>query len=211
MTEGIKAVIFDMDGVLIDACEWHYAALNLALAHYGVTVTPEEHVGQYNGLPTQVKLNMLTQQKGLDPRHHSDIEARKQALTVKLIQAYCRPVMAHIQALSRLRFDGLHLAVASNSIRKTVEMMLNRAGVTPWLDFCLSNEDVARAKPFPDIYCSAMVRMGVRPEETLIVEDSDHGVAAARASGARVMRVGGIQDVTYAAIAPYLIERGPRG
>lgn len=197
MPDSIKAVIFDMDGVLVDACEWHYQALNLALEEKGFTITPEEHLNQYNGLPTQIKLNLLTERKGLAPVLHKEIERCKQRLTMELIEQNCQPVIEHINALSRLRFSGIRLAVASNSIRRTIEMMLTRAGVTPWIEFYLSNEDVMFAKPAPDIYLKAIERLGLKAEETLIVEDSPHGVMAARASGARVMCVNGCEDVNY--------------
>lgn len=197
MPDSIKAVIFDMDGVLIDACEWHYQALNLALAEQGFTITPDEHLNQYNGLPTQIKLNILTEQKGLAPILHKEIEQRKQVLTMELIEQHCQPVIEHIKALSRLRFSGIKLAVASNSIRRTIEMMLTRAGITPWIEFYLSNEDVMQAKPAPEIYLKAIKRLGFKAEETLIIEDSAHGIMAARASGARVMCVNGCQDVNY--------------
>lgn len=200
MSDRIKAVIFDMDGVLIDACQWHYEALNLALAGVGMTITPGEHARQYDGLPTQVKLDLLTEEKGLDVALHQDIERQKQALTMALIEQNCRPDRQHIEALARLRFSGIRLAVASNSIRKTVETMLTQAGISPWIAFSLSSEDVGVAKPAPDIYLLAMKRLGVLPQETLIVEDSAHGIKAAKASGARVMCVSGCEDVTYANI-----------
>lgn len=197
MPENIKAIIFDMDGVLIDACQWHYDALNLALAGYGMTITPEEHASEYDGLPTQVKLDRLTEKKGLAVAAHQDIERRKQALTMALIGQNCRPDPQHIEALARLRFGGVRLAVASNSIRKTVDTMLTQAGISPWIEFSLSSEDAGVAKPAPDIYLQAMQRLGVSPEETLIVEDSAHGIKAARASGARVMCVSGCRDVSF--------------
>lgn len=204
MSKSIKAVIFDMDGVLIDACQWHYEALNLALAEHGFTITPQEHKQQYDGLPTQVKLNLLTRQKGLSPALHKEIEDRKQALTMNVIEQSCRPLMQHIEAFSRLRFAGIQLAVASNSIRRTVDSMLSRAGITPWINFYLSNEDVVHAKPAPDIYLQAMARLGVTPEETLIVEDSAHGIAAAQASGAAVMCVSDSNELSYQTLSFYL-------
>jgi HAD superfamily hydrolase (TIGR01509 family) len=90
--------------------------------------------------------------------------------------------------------------VASNSIRATVEAMMHRAHLSKYLDVTLSNEDVERPKPAPDIYIAAMLKLGVSPSETLIVEDNEHGLQAARASGAHVLVVRDVNDVNLANI-----------
>lgn len=205
MSNVIKAIIFDMDGVLIDACEWHYEALNLALESYGMAISRVEHVTKYNGLPTQTKLDMLTREKGLSEGVHQKINKLKQQVTMDVINQRCQPDIQHLDTLAQLRFDGFRLAVASNSIRKTVEAMLSLAGITPWLELMLSNEDVARPKPSPDIYLKAMASLGVEPEQTLIIEDSPQGIHAAKASGAHVLEVAGVSEVSYENISRYLL------
>jgi HAD superfamily hydrolase (TIGR01509 family) len=75
--------------------------------------------------------------------------------------------------------------------------MLGQAALLPYFEFYLSNEDVTQAKPHPEIYLTAMQRMGLSPQECLIVEDNEHGIRAAKASGAHVMEVGDVYDVTY--------------
>lgn len=75
--------------------------------------------------------------------------------------------------------------------------MMQRAGLDRFLDLMLSNEDVVKPKPDPEIYLNAIARFGFEPGECLIVEDNEHGVRAARASGAHVLVVGNPDDVTY--------------
>ncbi len=86
----IKAVLFDMDGVLIDAKEWHYETLNDALAVFGLNISRTEHLAVYDGLPTRKKLELLTQVRGLSPRLHTFLNALKQQMTYKVIVEKCR-------------------------------------------------------------------------------------------------------------------------
>ena len=73
----IKAVLFDMDGVLIDAKDWHYEALNRALEHFGFAISRESHLSTFDGLPTRAKLQMLTKARGLPERLHEFINSLK--------------------------------------------------------------------------------------------------------------------------------------
>lgn len=192
----IKAVIFDMDGVLIDARDWHYEALNRTLRLFGMEISRADHLTTFDGLPTRRKLEMLTVTENLPPGLHRFLNDLKQTYTLELVASLCRPTFAHEFALARLKARGMKLAVASNSVRNTVVTMMERANLTRHLDTMLSNEDVARAKPEPDIYHKAMRNLGVAPEEALIVEDNEHGIRAARASGAHVLVVRSPADVT---------------
>ncbi|EPF17739.1 Phosphorylated carbohydrates phosphatase TM_1254 [Cedecea davisae] len=193
----IRGVIFDMDGVLIDAKEWHYDALNQALALFGLTITRAEHEGEFDGLPTREKLDRLTARYGLPASLHTFINEMKQIYTLQLINQNCWPVYEHQLALSRLKQHGYRLAVASNSVRGSIDNMLSRAKLLDYLQFTLSNEDVSRGKPDPEIYLKAQLCLGLKPQECVIVEDNPHGIAAARASGAHVMEVAGPSEVTW--------------
>ena len=192
----IKAVIFDMDGVLIDAKEWHYQALNRALALFGFTITPAEHLMTFDGLPTRRKLEILTATKSLPEELHDFINRMKQEYTIELIHGRCRPVFAHEYALAQLRAQGYRLAVASNSVRLSVDLMMAKANLSRFLDLSLSNEDVSAPKPSPEIYLTAMRTLGVVPSETLVIEDNENGIRAALDSGAHFMKVREVTEVT---------------
>ncbi|PXW29605.1 HAD family hydrolase [Paraburkholderia caballeronis] len=202
----IKAVIFDMDGVLIEAKEWHYDALNQALELFGYHIKRHEHLTSYDGLPTRKKLEMLTLERGLPESLHSFINEMKQVYTMDIVYTHCKPNFVHEYALARLKSAGYKLAVASNSIRNTVEVMMERAALAPYLDLQLSNEDVKKAKPDPEIYQTAMARLGVSPDECLIVEDNENGIRAARASGAHVLVVKETSDTNFANIMKRIAE-----
>ena len=196
----IKAVIFDMDGVLIDAKEWHYESLNNALCLFGYEISRHDHLVTYDGLPTKKKLEMLSMESGLPRSLHSFVNRMKQQNTMEIVSAKCKPVFYHQYALAKLRESGLRLAVASNSIRKTVTSMLEYADLAQYVEFSLSNEDVSKPKPDPEIYTTAIERLQLAPEECVIVEDNLNGIKAARAAGGHVLEVARVEDVNYANI-----------
>lgn len=197
----IKGVLFDMDGVLIDAKDWHYEALNDVLDLFGMAIDRDAHLATFDGLPTRQKLKTLSRSRGLPEGLHEFINRMKQARTVEIATALCRPVFHHRYAVSRLKQEGMKLAVCSNSVRQSVELMMKLSGLAEFLDLIISNEDVGKPKPDPEMYVTAMEQLGLKPSETLILEDNEHGIAAARASGAHVMVVGSCDDVRYSTIA----------
>jgi HAD superfamily hydrolase (TIGR01509 family) len=193
----IKAVLFDMDGVLIDAKDWHFEALNKALSLFGLDINRYDHLMIYDGLPTHKKLEMLTLEGELPIELHAFINRLKQQFTLEAVHQYCKPTFAHEYALSRLKANGLLLAVCSNSIRRSVEVILDKAMISQYFDALFSNQDVQKPKPHPDIYIACMKKLGVHPHETLILEDNDHGIKAAIASGAHLLEIKHVGDVNY--------------
>ena len=200
----IRGIIFDMDGVLIEAKEWHYEALNKALGLFGMEISRYDHLVTYDGLPTKKKLEMLSTERGLPGELHTFINDMKQQYTMEMVFAQCKPRFCHEYALSRLRREGMRLAVASISVRNTVQVMMQQSALMPYLDFCLSNQDVVSAKPDPEIYHKAIQQMGLQPQECLVVEDNEKGIQAARASGAWVMEVDTVDEVNYANIQRHI-------
>lgn len=193
----IKAILFDMDGVLIDAREWHYESLNKALSLFGTEISRYDHLVTFDGLPTKKKLEMLSIEGGFPVGLHGFVNDLKQQYTMEIVYAKCKPVFHHQFALSKLKDEGYRLAVCSNSVKNSIEIMMKKSGLYQYLDFFLSNQDVVKGKPDPEIYNKAIERMGLKPEECLIVEDNDNGVRAAKASGAHVLVVENPDQVHY--------------
>ena len=194
----IKMIIFDLDGVLVDARELHYEALNMALADIDekYVVNRAEHLSTYDGLSTTKKLNMLTESKGLSPELHNAVWKLKQQKTVEIIDQF-GPDQRMINILKRLKSEGYKVACATNSIRDTAKLQLIRRGFFEHIDFLYSNQDVNKPKPSAEIYMRCMLRADVDPNETVVVEDSHHGRKAALNSGAHLCPVKNSGDVTY--------------
>ena len=192
-------VIFDLDGVLVDARELHYEALNRALATVDekYVVQRQEHLSTYDGLPTSKKLNMLSKNKGLPKELHNAVWKRKQEMTYKIISEEMEYDVRMRDVLRRLREDGYRICCASNSIRESVKMMLLKKGLLEYVEFIFSNQDVKHPKPSPEMYLKCMIKAGIGPKYTLIVEDSHIGRKAALSSGASLCAVRNPDDVTY--------------
>jgi HAD superfamily hydrolase (TIGR01509 family) len=193
----IKLIIFDLDGVLVDAKKIHYNTLNQALSEIDskFIISEAEHLSIYDGLKTNQKLDLLTKNKNLDKKYHDQIWNTKQKLTIEAISKLEKDTNL-INLFSSLRNKGYKLACCSNSIRRSVLVMLSKIGLIEYMDLILSNEDVKNAKPHPEIYWKAMSMMDVLPEQTLIVEDSPTGLLAANRSRANILRVDNPNDLT---------------
>lgn len=192
----IKLIVFDLDGVLVDARDLHYEAFNLALNEIGsqYVIDREEHLSTYDGRPTTAKLELLTENKGLPPEKYNEVWKKKQEKTVDIINKMTTDYrMAHV--LSELKKSGYKIYVGSNSVKHTIKMMLLRRGILEFVDEIFSNEDVDNPKPSPEIYLRCMVRAGVSPKETLVIEDSHVGRKSAIDSGAHLFPVKNSSDV----------------
>ncbi|RDH83765.1 MAG: HAD family hydrolase [endosymbiont of Galathealinum brachiosum] len=193
----IKAVIFDMDGVLIEEKGWHYDSLNKALKLFGQEISQYDHIVTYDGLPTIKKLEMLSIERGLPESLHNFINNIKQRYTMDMIYTRCKPTFNHQFALSQLKKDGYKLGVASNSAKGTVDTMMRKSELGQYLDFVFSYQDVSKPKPDPEIYLKGIQFLGLSPKQCVIVEDNENGIKAAKASGAHVLQVLSVDDVNY--------------
>jgi HAD superfamily hydrolase (TIGR01509 family) len=198
----MKLIIFDLDGVLVEAKTIHFDALNEALGTK-YAIEWNEHLSKYDGLKTNQKLEMLTKEKGLPIELYKQVWDEKQRLTLQKLSDLKSSEQLQV-CISLLVNQGYKIACCSNSIRKTVLTVLSKLGIIEYFDLILSNEDVKNSKPHPEIYWKAISMMGCLPEETLIVEDSPFGLLAASRSKSHVMRVESPKDITYNNIYKHL-------
>jgi beta-phosphoglucomutase len=191
----IKAILYDLDGVLVDATEWHYESLNLALEQVkNFKIKRDEHIQTFNGLPTMRKLEILLEQGRVEKNDFNSIWQKKQDLTIEVIKK-----SAFVDS-NKLRLHDAtkqyKIVCVTNSIRETALLMLEKTGQLNYIDFVISNEDVSSPKPSPEGYLQAISRLKIKPEECMIVEDSPKGIEAANNSGAQLFEVSGYNEVT---------------
>jgi len=194
----IKLIIFDLDGVLVNARELHYNALNRALDSIDkkYVIEREEHLSTYDGLSTKKKLNLLTKNKDLPKELHDKVWELKQQMTLKIIDGFSAD--DRIRGILRsFKSEGYIISCATNSIRETAKLQLIRKGFFEYIDFMYSNQDVKNPKPNSEMYLRCMIKSEVNPNETLIVEDSDVGRKGALSSGAVLCPVKDSDDVSY--------------
>jgi len=200
MGNKIKAVIFDMDGVLIEAKDWHYNALNKALDLFSMKISRYDHLVTYDGLPTVTKLDMLTLEKGLPRELHEFINELKQKYTIELVHRFCKPRFYHEYALSQLKAQGYLVGCGSNSVKDSINIMLEKSNLDQYMDIIVSAQDVESPKPDPAMYNKIISYFGLQPDECLIVEDNENGIKAAKLSGAHVLVVQEVDEVNISNI-----------
>lgn len=180
-----KLAIFDLDGVLCDLREVHFEALNGALIRHGRDpIGRDEHLRRFDGRPTWEKLRML----GVGEEHYRAINDDKQEQTRRLLPDHVRPNDFLRQMLSEARDAGYKLAVASNARKSTVDACLNLLGVTELFQWVVTPEGGIPPKPSPYMHLRLMMWASACPLTTVIFEDSPKGLAAAHASGAKVVQ-----------------------
>lgn len=186
----IKLVIFDLDGVLVDACEWHRVALNDALKKVcGYEISIQQHKTTFNGLPTRIKLAKLTDLGILDLSKHDEIYKIKQSLTISIIKKYATKRLEKIELMKFLKNNNCHIACYTNSIRETAKLMLKKTGILNEIECLITNQDVIFSKPNPEGYNMLVEKFGLKKDEVIIVEDSPKGKQAAYDSGCNVIEV----------------------
>jgi HAD superfamily hydrolase (TIGR01509 family) len=197
----MKAIIFDLDGVLIDAKDWHYEALNKALGLFGYRIGRNDHLKIYNGLPTAKKLEIMKIPKGLQ----SIIKKMKKKYTFEMVEKCCKPDKEKQEMLLNLKIVGKYrLACCSNAIKSSVIHMLTKAEILDYFELVLGNDEVKNPKPDPEIYQLAFKKMNLKPKDCLIVEDAPYGIESAKRSGAKVIEISEYRNVNLNLFKDYL-------
>ena len=198
MPATIKALLMDLDGVLVDAMTLHEEAfLSAVRAYGGIELTVEQHRGELAGLPTKAKLKRLVETGALDHRKCEKIAEAKQALTQTYIEQRLRPDRHRAALLEHFQGAGFQLGCVTNCIRSTTEEMLKRATLHKYFDTCIiTNEDVKAPKPDPEPYIRACQVLGRMPHEVVAFEDHDRGLTSAFQAGCYTRAIPQFKDLT---------------
>ena len=199
MDTPLKAVLFGLEGTLVEARELHRLSFEEALAEHGYSIPIAECTFKYQGLPNKAKLDMLTAEKGLPINLRDWILRRTQVFTRRRIEKDIRLDEQKVGLFKSLRARGVKIAVCSNAPTQLAMMLLDKVGVLPFTDLYLTCDDVENAKPSPEIFLKAAKYLEIDITECVIVEDCPRGIEAAFAAGpALVVEVDGPNDVTEA-------------
>jgi beta-phosphoglucomutase-like phosphatase (HAD superfamily)/dTDP-glucose pyrophosphorylase len=193
-----KLFIFDLDGVLIESRELHYEALNDALASVDpkYIINRDEHLSTFDGMSTTSKLKLLNERKGLPTSEFNRVWEEKQRATFVRLKETIKPSVKMQDICRYLKDQGYKIAVASNSIRETIRISLLSLGIMEYIDYVMSNEDVKRTKPYPEMYWRCMIALNAIPRTTIIAEDSHIGRQGAIDSGATLLPIEDSFDLT---------------
>ena len=147
----IKAIIFDLDGVLVDTKQIHFEALNLALKKYKFKeISYDEHVKIFDGLPTIEKLKILNRKNNLPKKYFTKINKYKQKITTEILKKRIKKNKETLEIFKNFH-KKYKIAVATNAVNSTLKICLNKLGISKYVDFKLSNEDINNPKPNPNL------------------------------------------------------------
>lgn len=197
----MKAVIFDMDGVLVDSQPYHFKADIDTMAEYGV-IKDQKFYESFAGTLTADRMRTLKEMFGLDvPVEEMTIKRENMILDI-MGKEDIKPVSGIPEFLRSIEEKGLTTAVASSSDYKLINLILDRLKIAQYFDSVTSGSDVKRGKPSPDVFLLAAERIGIEPAECLVVEDSENGVKAAKSAGMKALGyinpTSGKQDLSLA-------------
>jgi len=192
-----RAVVFDMDGLLLDTeVVWQAAEEQLFAAH-GAVFTREDKMAVI-GTSFDLTARYFAERLGQPPDRGPALVEEMVLAMYEALQVAVAGRPGALELVARLR-GRVPLALASNSPRRLVDAALATAGLTDVFDVIVTSDDVARSKPAPDIYLLACQRLGVEPEHVLALEDSSAGVAAAKAAGLACIAVPQFAETDVAA------------
>ena len=204
----IKAIIFDLDGVIVNTKDIHFIALNEALKKYKAKkiITANEHQTTYDGLPTKKKLEILNKKKIVEQKFNKKINLYKQKITARLIAKkvkFDKKIYNIFFELSK----KYTLAIATNARSATLKRCIKVLKIKKFCSFTISCDQINKPKPHPEIYLRCIIKLGLKPKEVLVLEDSHYGRLSAKDSGCELLPIKKIKDVNLKDIQKVLLNK----
>ncbi|MET3543478.1 HAD superfamily hydrolase (TIGR01509 family) [Paenibacillus favisporus] len=181
----VKAVIFDMDGVLVNSEPIYFEIERSSFAHFGAPVTEEEHHGYVGVTLESMWRQVLEKHKLSFPLEEVLAYHQNNVLDIMAAHPELQPIPHVTPWLDWLRSRQVPLAVASSSPPSLIRLIMERTGLGAFFSVRLSGEEVKSGKPAPDIFLQAAKLLGAEPSSCLVIEDSRNGVKAAKSAGMR--------------------------
>jgi beta-phosphoglucomutase family hydrolase len=178
----IEAVIFDMDGVIIDSEPIYYQVTQRIFKSFGLEI-PEAEYSSFVGITDFDMWSFLKHKYGLTQTIPDLLQLQAGENIKHLGTVNLEPISGIVALLDRMVERKIRLGLASSSPGKVIELVLKKCGVNGYFETVVSGENVKRGKPAPDIFLSAAERLGVEPHQCVVIEDSAKGVQAAKAAG----------------------------
>jgi beta-phosphoglucomutase family hydrolase len=183
MTNIVKAVIFDMDGVLVDTEPFHVQTEKRMFRKMGLEIPDDEHAG-YMGTATDVMWEQIIRKRklSLDVAEMTGFTIQE-GLPFFYSLEKIDPMPGLIDLLEKLKSLEIPMAVASSSDPETIRIVLEKSGLESYFHHAVSSSEVGKSKPEPDVFLHAAKLLGVAPENCVVFEDSKNGIKAAKAAG----------------------------
>lgn len=183
----LRALIFDMDGVLIDSEPMHFTAFKKFFRTLDIEYTAEQNALYLGRRDSEISA-ILVEQYGLNLTP-LELVAKKEEIFQDLIQAQATARAGVMETLEEAKRLGIQRAVASSATLPTIKLIVNSLKLNNYFHNLSSGDEVKHGKPAPDVFLLAAERMNTAPEHCLVIEDSEAGVQAAKAAGMKVVAI----------------------
>ena len=198
-----KAIIFDLDGVVVSTDECHYLAWKKLADEEGIYFDRTINM-RLRGVSRMESLEIVLEraEKAYAQEQKIEMAARKNGYYVEMIQTIDSSAILEgaVDFCNRMRDGGAKLAIGSSS--KNTKLILKQIGLSDFFDAVADGNDIKNSKPDPEVFLCAAGKLGIAPKDCMVVEDADAGVEAALAAGMDVLAVGsamGNKKATYRA------------
>jgi len=182
----VEAVIFDMDGVIVNTEPGFYIVANKFLARYDKSIT-KEYFEQFFGGASEYMWKTTTEMLGLDIPVEECVKGADEIREQRIREEGYEAIDGSLDLIRKIHQEGIPLAVASSSARKEIEQVVDYFGIRQCFQVLVSGKDCRHPKPAPDVFLKAAVLLGAKPEQCLVIEDSNNGVTAAKRAGMNVI------------------------
>jgi beta-phosphoglucomutase len=183
-----RAVLWDMDGTLVDSADYHWQAWHETMAKEGHPITHEQFLSTFGQRNDSILRQWLGEKA--TPELIQRVGDSKEALYRQyVLERGIEPLPGASDWVRRLHGQGWRQAIASAAPRANIETILEALRCAECFEAIVSAEDVHRGKPDPEVFLVAAAKLGVSPEQCIVVEDAPHGIAAARAAGMKSIGV----------------------
>lgn len=185
----LKAVIFDLDGTLIDSEYFHFECWNEILVDYGVQLEYPDWLKNYAGIQLPLNAKNLLSKYSIDASL-ADVVKRREALTLERLKTKDVELMPHaLEIIEFLNERKLLLAIVTSSPREDVAAIFDRNGLSKYFRLIITRTDVVQNKPDPEGYLKCCAMLGLAQEECIVYEDTINGIKAAKAAGIRCIAI----------------------
>lgn len=187
----MKAVIFDMDGVIIDSEPIHLEVDIQTMKDLGYNISKEE-LNKYVGTTSDYMFSDIKNRYKINKSVEDIISYRAEIAKERIIKADLEPIEGIRELLSDLKNNNIPAAIASSSPRDFIDAVVSKFGLQDYFSYIVSGEEVENGKPSPDVYIETAKKLGVQPKDCIVIEDSKNGVLAAKAAG---MKCAGFKNI----------------
>lgn len=197
----LKGLVFDMDGTLVDNLDYHFRAFEEYVRREGLTLIEPLSL-RINGMHSDDVFRILLGEEACSRLDLDKVNVDKERVYRQMYSGNVRPIEGLIELLKEAKSRGIKCAIGSSGCRENVEFIISELGIEEYIDASVSGSDVTHGKPHPEIFNTAIERLGLQPEECIVVEDAINGVKAGVAAHCKTFAL------TTTASAEVLLKAG---